>query len=39
MLPKSADNIVAEANGADLSMHFYEKYVRMCHEQGIIPLL
>ena len=38
VLPKCADNIVAEANGADLAMHLYEKYVRMCHEQGIIPL-
>ena len=32
VLPKCADNIVAEANGADLAMHLYEKYVRMCHE-------
>ena len=38
VLPKCADNIVAEANGADLAMHLYEKYVRMCHEQGLVPL-
>eukprot|EP00434_Breviolum_minutum_P037054 symbB.v1.2.032844.t1/scaffold3995.1/size82977/8 len=38
VLPKCADNIVAEANGADLAMHLYEKYVRMCHEQSLIPL-
>ena len=38
VLPKCADNIVAEANGADLAMHLYEKYVRMCHEQGLAPL-
>ena len=38
MLPKCADNIVAEANGADLAMHLYEKYVRMCHEQSLVPL-
>ena len=38
MLPKCADNIVAEANGADLAMHLYEKYVRMCHEQNLVPL-
>ena len=36
VLPKCADNIVAEANGADLAMHLYEKYVRMCHEQNLI---
>ena len=38
VLPKCADNIVAEANGADLAMHLYEKYVRMCHAQNLIPL-
>ena len=38
VLPKCADNIVAEANGADLAMHLYEKYVRMCHEQSLVPL-
>eukprot|EP00434_Breviolum_minutum_P037644 symbB.v1.2.033388.t1/scaffold4123.1/size58836/8 len=38
VLPKCADNIVAEANGADLAMHLYEKYVRMCHEQDLVPL-
>ena len=38
VLPKCADNIVAEANGADLAMHLYEKYVRMCHEQNLVPL-
>ena len=38
VLPKCADNIVAEANGADLAMHLYEKYVLMCHEQSLIPL-
>ena len=38
VLPKCADNIVAEAHGADLAMHLYEKYVRMCHEQGLAPL-
>ena len=27
VLPKCADNIVAEAQGADLAMHLYEKYV------------
>ena len=37
-LPKCADNIVAEAHGADLAMHLYEKYVSMCHEQGLAPL-
>ena len=37
VLPKCADNIVAEANGADLAMHLYEKYVRMCHEQNLFP--
>ena len=36
--PKCADNIVAEANGADLAMHLYEKYVRMCHKQSLISL-
>ena len=36
VLPKCADNIVADANGADLAMHLYEKYVRMCHEQNLI---
>ena len=36
--PKCADNIVAEANGADLAMHLYEKYVRMCYEQNVISL-
>ena len=35
VLPKCADNIVAEAQGADLAMHLYEKYVAMCHEQGL----
>jgi len=38
VLPKCADNIVAEANGADLAMHLYEKYVHMCHEQSLVPL-
>ena len=38
MIPKCADNIVAEANGADLAMHLYEKYVCMCHEQSLVPL-
>ena len=38
MLPKCADNIVAEANGADLAMYLYEKYVRMCYEQNLISL-
>ena len=38
VLPKCADNIVAEANGADLAMHLYEKYVGMCHEQSLVPL-
>ena len=38
VLPKCADNIVAEANGADLAMHLYEKYVRMCHKQSLISL-
>ena len=38
VLPKCADNIVAEANGADLAMHLYEKYVRMCYEQNLISL-
>ena len=38
VLPKCADNIVAEANGADLAMHLYEKYVRMCHEQSLVSL-
>ena len=38
VLPKCADNIVAEASGADLAMHLYEKYVRMCHEQNLVPL-
>ena len=37
VLPKCADNIVAEAHGAALAMHLYEKYVRMCHEQGLAP--
>ena len=32
------DWIVAEAHGADLAMHLYEKYVLMCHEQGLAPL-
>ena len=36
-LPKSADNIVAEAHGAELAMHLYEKYVFMCHAQGLAP--
>jgi len=34
--PKCAENIVAEANGADLALHLYEKYGRMCHEQGLL---
>ena len=38
VIPKCADNIVAEANGADLAMHLYEKYVCMCHEQSLVPL-
>ena len=38
ILLKCADNIVAEANGADLAMHLYEKYVLMCHEQSLISL-
>ena len=38
VLPKCADNIVAEANGADLALHLYEKYMSMCHEQCLTPL-
>ena len=38
VLPKCADNIVAEVQGADLAMHLYEKYVAMCHEQGLALL-
>ena len=38
VLPKCADNIVAEAHGADLAMHLYEKYDLMCNEQGLAPL-
>lgn len=36
-LPKCADNIVAEAHGAELAMQLYEKYVLMCHAQGLPP--
>ena len=38
ILSKCADNIVAEANGADLAMHLHEKYVLICHEQSLISL-
>ena len=38
MLPKCADSIIAEANGADLVLHLYEKYVRMCHKQSLVLL-
>ena len=37
-IPNCADNIVAEAHGADLAMHLYEKYASMCHAQDIAPL-
>ena len=37
-LPKCVDNIVAEAHGAELAICLYEKYVSMCHTQGIPPL-
>ena len=33
-LPKCAD----ETHGAELAMHLHEKYVLLCHAQGLAPL-
>ena len=36
-LPDCMDNIVAETHGADLAICLYERYLSMCHQQGISP--
>ena len=38
VLPKCADNIVAEANGADLAMHLYMKSMFACVMSRALPL-
>ena len=37
-LPDCKDNIVTETHGAELAICLYEKYLYMCHQQGISPL-
>ena len=37
-LPICADNIVAEAHGAELAISLYEKYRQLCQQQSLTPL-
>ena len=37
-LPVCKDNIVAEVMEADLALRLYDRYVHICHQNGVSPL-